>query len=139
MAEREKNGTFKKGHSGNPAGRKPGSGVCGDLRKAIEADAANIVNSLILQAKGGDIQAAKVLLDRIMPPLKSQAMPVSIPVGQTLPETGNNVVVATMDGEVPPDVGSQLIRALADQSKLVELEEISKRLSRIEKQLENRP
>lgn len=139
MAEREKNGTFKKGHSGNPAGRKPGSGVCGKLRKAIEQDADDIVTVLINQAKSGDIQAAKVLLDRIMPPLKSQALPVSIPIGETLPETGNNVVSATMDGEVPPDVGSQLIRALADQSKLVELEEISKRLAKIEKQLENRP
>jgi hypothetical protein len=43
-----------------------------------------------------------------------------------------------MNGSIPPDIGAQLIRALTDQSKLVELEEISKRLARLEKQLEAR-
>ena len=83
-------------------------------------------------------QAAKILLDRTVPSLKPQALPISISVGETLPDTGSNVVDATMTGSIPPDIGAQLIRALTDQSKLVELEEISKRLARLEKQLEAR-
>ena len=130
--------TFTKGSSGNPSGRPPGSGISGKLRKAIETEARDIIQVLVEQAKGGDVSAAKVLLDRVVPALKSQALPVNISVGETLPETGSNVVAETLHGNIPPDVGSQLIKALADQSKLIELEEMNKRLARIEKQLEFR-
>ena len=138
MTERNRNGTFKKGVSGNSKGREAGKTASTQLRKAISLEAEDIINVLVRQAKAGDIQAAKVLLDRIVPPLKSQALPVNIPIGETLPETGGNVVNATMNGNIPPDIGAQLIRALTDQSKLVELEELSKRLARLEKQLEAR-
>ena len=138
MTERNKDGTFKKGVSGNVNGREAGKTASIQLRKAINLEAEDIIKVLVEQAKSGDIQAAKVLLDRIVPPLKNQAVPVNIPIGETLPETGGNVVNATMNGSIPPDIGAQLIRALSDQSKLVELEEISKRIARIEKQLEVR-
>ena len=138
MTERNNDGTFKKGVSGNSKGREPGKTASAKLRKAIETEANDIIKVLVKQAKDGDTQAAKILLDRTVPSLKPQALPINIPVGETLPDTGNHVVDATMTGSIPPDIGVQLIRALTDQSKLVELEEISKRLVRLEKQLESR-
>lgn len=129
---------FKPGESGNPSGRPPGSGVSPKLRKAIEKDAPEIIQALIARAKDGDVQAGRVLLDRVFPALKAQAMPVYVQLGENLPETGENVIAETLCGNVAPDVGSQLIRALAEQSKLIELEELTKRLKRIEKQLETR-
>jgi len=83
----------------------------------------------------GDLTACKLVLDRLYPGIKSQAMPVNIPVGATLPETGNNVVTETMSGNVPPDIGASLITALSNQAKLVEFTELSLRLARIEQQL----
>jgi hypothetical protein len=41
-----------------------------------------------------------------------------------------------MQGHIPPDIGSQLITALSNQGKLIELQEMAERLQRIEKQLE---
>ena len=138
MTERNCDGTFKKGVSGNSKGRESGKKASAKLRKAIETEANDIIKVLVKQAKDGDIQAAKILLDKTVPSLKPQALPINIPVGETLPDTGSNVVDAAMTGNIPPDIGAQLIRALTDQSKLVELEEISKRLTRLEKQLEAR-
>ncbi|MCK5190254.1 MAG: hypothetical protein KAR12_09400, partial [Methylococcales bacterium] len=129
MTERNNDGTFKKGVSGNSKGREPGKTASAKLRKAIETEINDIIKVLVKQAKDGDTQAAKILLDRTVPSLKPQALPINIPVGETLPDTGSNVVDATMTGSIPPDIGAQLIRALTDQSKLVELEEISKRLA----------
>ena len=134
-SERNIDGTFKKGVSGNSKGREPGKTASAKLRKAIEAESDDIIKVLVEQAKSGDTPAAKVLLDRIVPALKPQALPINIPTGETLPETGSHVIDATMTGNIPPDIGAQLIRALSDQSKLVELEEMSQRLARIEKQL----
>lgn len=126
---------FKKGESGNPAGRKPGTTAGAKIRKAIEKDSALILQSVINAAIGGDMTACKMLLDRITPALKPQALPVVIEIGETLPETGGNVINATMDGSIPPDIGSQLITALTNQAKIIEQQEIIERLTRIERQL----
>jgi hypothetical protein len=57
--------TFKKGTSGNPKGRKPASLTAAKLRDLITADdVLGILQSVITQAKAGDIQAAKLILDR---------------------------------------------------------------------------
>jgi hypothetical protein len=94
--------------------------------------------TLIEQAKNGDTAAAKVLLDRCCPTLKPQAMPICLPVNGTLAEQGGEIIRATMAGQIPPDVGAQLITALSNQGKLIEMQELTERLSRIEKQLEAR-
>ncbi len=129
---------WKPGESGNPAGRPKDKTPATLLRKSIAEDMPEIVKTLVDLAKGGDVQAAKVLLDRICPPLKQQALPVNIETGATLPETGGNVVTATLSGNVPPDIGAMLIRALAEQGKLIELQEMAYRLQRLEKMLESR-
>lgn len=129
---------FKKGTSGNPQGRPVGKTPGAQLRKSIELRADDILQAVIESAIGGDMTACKILLDRITPTLKPQAMPISLPVNGTLAEQGGEIIKATMSGQIPPDIGSQLITALANQGKLIELQELTERLQRIEKQLETR-
>lgn len=130
--------TFKKGTSGNAKGR-PSTNVTADkLRKSINDDMPDILNKLIELAKGGDVQAIKLVLERVCPALKPQAVPISLTVCDSLAEQGNEIIRATMQGQIPPDIGSQLITALSNQGKLIELQEMQERLQRIEKQLELR-
>lgn len=130
---------FKPGQSGNPKGRPKDKTPATVLRKSIADDMPDIISKLVELAKGGDVQAAKVLLDRVCPTLKPQAMPISIPVNGTLSEQGDEIIKATLTGLIPPDIGAQLITALSNQGKLLELQELTERLQRIEKQLEQRP
>jgi hypothetical protein len=37
-----------------------------------------------------------------------------------------------MVGQIPPDIGSQLITALANQSRIVEIDELTKRIEILE-------
>ena len=127
---------FKKGISGNPAGRPAGKTPGAKLRKAIESKATDILQSVINAAIDGDMGACKMLLDRITSTLKPQALAITLPVKDTLPEQGGEIIKATVTGLIPPDVGSQLITALSNQGKLVELQELSERLARLEKKLE---
>ena len=127
---------FKKGVSGNSAGRPRGTTEATKLRKQISMHAPEIIQNLFDLAKDGDVQASKILLDRVCPSLKAQALPVHIPTGETLAETGVSAIEATFSGEIPPDVGAMLIKALAEQGKLVESQEIIERLTRVEQMME---
>jgi hypothetical protein len=129
---------FQPGQSGNPNGRPKDNTSATMLRKSIVNEIPDIIKALIIKAKKGDVQAAKILLDRVCPPLKPQAMPISVLVDGGLVEQGSEVIKATLAGEIPPDVGSQLITALANQGKLIDLEEVTDRLKRIETQLKAR-
>jgi hypothetical protein len=124
---------FKKGVTGNAKGRPSGKTPAILLRKSIADDMPEIVATLISLAKSGDVAAAKILIDKVCPSLKPEAMAISpIPVKSTLAEQGNAIVKATMGGSIPPDVGAALITALANQSRIVEIDELAKRMDILE-------
>ncbi len=129
---------FKPGQSGNPNGRPKDKTPATMLRKSIAEAMPGIITKLVEAALDGDVAAAKVLLDRTCPALKPQAMPICLPVVDSLAGQGNEIITATMQGIIPPDIGAALITALSNQGKLVELQEMAERLERIEKQLEVR-
>ena len=125
--------SFKKGQSGNPSGRPKKDTA--NLKPLLAQHGESVLQKVIDAALDGDLTACKLVLDRLYPAIKPQAMPVNVPVGETLPETGNNIVTETMTGNVAPDIGASLITALSNQAKLVEFTELSQRLERIEQQL----
>mgnify|MGYP003392839133 CR=1 FL=1 len=123
---------FKPGQSGNPKGRPKDKTPATQLRKTILGDMPDIIGKLVELAKGGDVQAAKILLDRVCPPLKPQSMPISLPVNGSLSEQGNDIIKATLAGQIPPDIGNQLITALAAQAKIIEIDELTRRIEALE-------
>ena len=74
MAEKN-SGQWQPGTSGNPAGRPPGSGKVAKLRAEIAEHVPDIVAQLVESAKGGDVQAARLLLERVLPPVKAILTP----------------------------------------------------------------
>lgn len=130
--------TFKKGVSGNPAGRPKGSGLAGRLRKAIAEDADEVLQSVISQAKAGDLVAAKILLDRIVPPLKPEAQAVQINAllsSGDLAGKADAVIHAAGSGDIAPDIAAQLISAVATLAKVIEVDQLQQRLEQLEKHL----
>ena len=123
---------FKTGISGNPKGRPKDKTASYLLRKSIINDMPQILSTLIEQAKNGDTGAAKILLDRCCPTLKPQSMAINLPTDGTLAEQGSYIVNATLSGAIAPDIGAQLITALSNQGKLIQLQELLDRVEDLE-------
>lgn len=67
---------FIKGQSGNPAGRPVGITKTTEIRQQLENSAGGVINKLIEMAEGGDIDAIKLVLERICPALKPITQPI---------------------------------------------------------------
>ena len=126
-------GRFKPGTSGNPAGRKPGTGEVAKLRASIAAHVPAIVKKLVEQAAAGDVGAARLLLERAIPPLKATEEPlrVALPAG-TLSAQGQAVVSAIASGELAPAQGAALLASLGSLVKLTEADELERRIESLE-------
>lgn len=129
-----KNTRFLPGVSGNPAGRKPGNATAAKLREAIAQDLPDILSTLTRLAKDGDVQAAKLLMDRCLPPLKAQASTFTLDTIPTdsLADTGQLLIDSIMRGDVAPDTGAMLISSLANQARIIETTELMARIEKLE-------
>lgn len=127
-------GPWKRGQSGNPKGRPKGSGLTGELRRAIAERVPGIVAGLIAQAEAGDTQAARILLDRVMPALKPAAALVEVQglASGTALQRAEAALAAAGAGELPPDIASQLVAAIGVLVKIREAEELEARLTALE-------
>lgn len=126
---------WKKGVSGNPNGR-PAHPLAEQFRETLEPRLDEVIKAMIDAAANGDAQAAKLLLDRVLPPFKpiprTEAFPIS---GQSLTEKAESILNAVSAGILPPLEGKALIDSLIGISKLVEIEELEHRISVLEGKL----
>jgi len=136
MASIEKTNSrrWQAGESGNPKGRKRGSGKVSQLRENIAQHLPEIINQLVIKAKSGDAQSAKLLLERVLPPVKSVEQPVEInlPIDADLSTQGQFVIQAIAKGILTPHQGSALLNSIGTLLKIIELDELEKRLSALE-------
>ncbi|MDA7649419.1 DUF5681 domain-containing protein [Akkermansiaceae bacterium] len=130
---RKSDGTFSKGASGNPKGRPKTETVA--LRKQIAPQAEAIIRQVIDQALEGDLTAAKLILDRILPPLKPVAAPVIIPFdgGESLVDQAKAILSAASSGQISSDIAAQLIQSTSNLTRIIEFEDLKDRLEALER------
>ena len=96
-----------------------------------------IVATLVANAKAGDVQAAKVLIDRLIPTLKPTADSMSLKVSGTLTEQGAAIVAAMASGKVTPDQAKSAMDVILAQSHLIDQTEIITQLNEFSQWLQN--
>ena len=133
MTSTKKLSKWQAGTSGNPRGRPIGAGELGKLRAAIGEHLPDIINQLVNKAKEGDSQAARLLLERVLPSLKpiEQAQAINLPDG-TLTEQGRAVLACVASGELAPSQGAQLLTAIGVLGKITELDDLTARIEKLE-------
>jgi hypothetical protein len=128
------NTRWKPGQSGNPRGRPRGAGEIGKLRAAIGQALPDILAVLVEQARRGDTQAAKLLLERTIPPVKAIELPQAVALaGGTLTEQGRSVLRLLASGELGPERAAALLGAIGALARVAELDELARRIEALEK------
>ena len=127
---------FTPGKSGNPAGRRPGAvGLAGKLREALAQEAPAVIASLLDRAKQGDVQAASLILARVLPPLRpvdeAAPLPPGIAMGD-LSAAPQAVLEALASGVLTPSQGLTVANALAALVKVRESTELESRIAALE-------
>jgi hypothetical protein len=134
---RDEGGRFTKGCSGNPSGRPIGirnkSALLIETLMAGDAEAISV--SVIDAAKSGDMTAAKIVLDRLLPVRRDS--PINLPLPQI--KTAQDVAAAMASilksvgsGELTPDEGQQLSKLLESYLKTLVSSNLEERLIAIE-------
>lgn len=124
--------SFKPGKSGNPAGRPQGTTPRARFRKMVDPDMPALVKTLVQAAQGGDVAAIKVILDRVVPPLKATSDSLNLKTTGTLLEKGETIISAMLTGKASPDQAKAALDALALQARLMDQSDANKRLDEIE-------
>ena len=124
---------WAKGQSGNPKGRPAGSGEVAKLRAAIAGQVPAILESLTAAAIAGDVAASRLILERVLPPLKAaeQTQPLSLPDG-TLTDQGRAVLAAVAAGELAPGQGAALLASIGALARVAEVDELAARITALE-------
>ena len=100
---------FIKGQSGNPSGRPVGITKTTEIRQQLENGSDGIIKKLIEMAESGDIDAIKMVMDRIFPAPKATAQTISMPSLDTNQELHGHVLREVMTGNIPIETGVQAL------------------------------
>ena len=129
-------GRFRPGQSGNPTGKPPGARHKATqlAEKLMEADAGEVVNAVITAAKGGDMTAARLILDRIAPVRKGR------PINLELPEmadaagvlAGLGATVKAMgEGHATPDEAATVAGVLEMKRRALETADLATQIEEL--------
>ena len=126
---------WQSGQSGNPGGRKPGSGKIDKLRAALGKELPEVLEALVAQAKAGDTGAIKLILERVCPALRpvDATTVLNLPPGAGLVDQGQAVIAALSSGHLPVNQATGILQAMAGLARLKELEELEQRIAVLEK------
>jgi hypothetical protein len=136
MTTKKQDTRFKPGQSGNPNGRTPGHGEIAKLRQSLSTHIPEIIDQVVTAARGGDLQAARLILERVIPTVKPMESPVALqlPTGGSLTDQGRAVITAVSEGELSPANGAQLVTAIGTLARVAEFDELSARITKLEEQ-----
>lgn len=133
---------FQPGKSGNPNGRPKGvKDRRVALRDKLLPHADQLIEMVTTFAKSGDMQAMKIVMDRIMPPLKEEPIQITIPKIESAEDCTKAqaaVVNAVAAGEMLPSEGQVMANLIDAQRRAYETHDLAKRMEAIEEAISRR-
>jgi hypothetical protein len=101
----------------------------------IDGDVEAIVTKVIVAAKNGDMSAAKILIDRILPPKRDRHISFTLPQIRSATDAASAmaaVINEVASGSITAAEAEGLSKLIGDYSKILEVSQIEERLKRLE-------
>ncbi len=128
---------FVKGQSGNPKGKPRG------IRHAttqisyalMEGDLEAVLATVIERAKGGDMTACRMIVDKVLPNTKDRTIALDLPLINDLKGVGKaqaKILHAVAIGDITPNEGEKIASIIEARRKSIETIDLEARISRLE-------
>lgn len=136
-AKQRKGRPFQPGQSGNPNGRPKGARnkITREVEAILSTSGEDVAKAVVERAKGGDMQAARLVLDRLAPLRKGREITFDLPPVETAADVAKAlgaVLQAVAAGELTPDEGQTVAGLLEVKRKAIETADIEARLTALE-------
>jgi len=131
---------FPVGHSGNPKGKAPGTRnhITQLAERLMGDDVEAVVKKVVGAAKAGDMTAARLILDRVLPPRRGRPVAIALPdVKSPTDVIGalTNIIAAMGAGAISAEEASAMCTVIDSQRQAIETEQLEARLLAIEEHL----
>ncbi len=135
---------FQKGRSGNPKGKRPGTRDKRTilLERMLADDGKDVVKAIIEAAKGGDMAAARMILDRLVPVRRGRPISLALPAidgAEDVCKALSAAIEAMASGEITPEEAAIVATVLDNRRKAIETFELEERISAIERKSDGEP
>jgi Family of unknown function (DUF5681) len=134
---------FEPGQSGNPAGMRKGTRhrITMLAEKLMADETEAVVRSVVDAAKGGDMTAARLILDRIAPPRRGSPVSFKLPTIETAADISkalSAVMASVACGELTPDEATAISGLIETRRKVIETRELETRVIALEQAAQER-
>lgn len=129
---------WKKGTSGNPRGRPKGSRNKATLLAiaAMEGELSDVVRVVIDAAKGGDMAAARLVVDKLIPATRELPLSIQLPPVTSAEDCAKaqaSIILAVASGTILPSEGEALASLIEQQRRSLETSDLHKRMEEFER------
>jgi Family of unknown function (DUF5681) len=136
--KRPANGLWRKGTSGNPAGRPTGSRNQSTVffQELLNGQGEALIQKGIELSLKGDTRALGICWDRLLPARKERTIELPLPSvtdAKSVSAALASVVTAVAEGSITPGEAESLARVLEAQMRAVEFEALAQRVVELEK------
>jgi Family of unknown function (DUF5681) len=136
-AKKQRGAPFQKGQSGNPGGKPKGARNRTTVlaEKLMQDDTKDIVRAVLAAARGGDMTAARLVLERISPVRRGRPVHLDLPTVRTASDVAEGISAlmrAIASGELTPDEAATVAGIFELRRKSLETAEFEQRLQILE-------
>lgn len=128
---------FVQGQSGNPKGKPKGvRHTATQISYALmEGNLEEVLAVVIERAKGGDMTACKMVLDKVLPNTKDRLITLKIRLINDLKDVGNaqaEILQAVSNGSITPSEGEKIASIIEARRRSIETIDLETRISQLE-------
>jgi hypothetical protein len=131
---RQADGRFAKGNPGGP-GRPRARERLAALDQRVAEAGDDLIDAALKVAKGGNVRAIEMLLDRIWPAQRGRPVEIEAPeiraVADVVPASAA-VTSAVLNGDVTPREGAAVARVIEAHGSMIELVDLERRMTELE-------